>query len=78
MSERARKIIDDMVRRAVEENGPGDAEAVVCRRADEPAIFDDDLFTVCSECGVDVRYRPYMPDLPKICLDCAGLRGAMG
>lgn len=78
MSERARKAIDDAVRKSVEEGYGKDATAIVCRRADEPGSFDDDRFDVCKRCGVEVRYRPYMPVLPKICLDCAGLREAMG
>ena len=70
----AARIIDEMVKAAMEGVGTGDADAIVCMRADtEPGTFDDDLIGVCFKCGTKVRYRPYMPALPKICLDCAGL-----
>lgn len=69
----AAKIIDDAVRQMIEEAGPTDATAIVCNPKDHGGVyFDDDLFDTCKTCGVEVRYRPYMPDLPKVCIECVG------
>lgn len=67
------KIIDDMVRKHMLTVDASEAEAIVCMPADQGEAFEDDLFGECKGCGVKVRYRPYMPNLPKLCMECAGL-----
>lgn len=47
---------------------------VTVRRAGTKDYFPDDEFCACHDCGAEVRYRPYMPPLPKICLQCFGDR----
>lgn len=73
----AMKLIDEGVRRSMEAlKPPYEAEAIVCMKVDEVlGWFDDDLLGNCEHCGAEVRFRPYMPPLPKTCLDCAGMRG---
>ena len=41
MSENSRRIIDDAVRKMIEENGAGDATDIVCMEADAPGFPDD-------------------------------------
>lgn len=57
------KIVDD--ERAAQ------ADCVLCVRKSVPAMFADDLFGVCMECGEEVRFRPHAPKLPKLCSVCA-------
>lgn len=49
------------------------ADLVVCVFADaEPVFFDDDIFTVCADCGRAIRHRPHAPKKPpKVCINCA-------
>jgi hypothetical protein len=48
------------------------ADYVVCCPIGSPRYFDDDVETICSECGVGIFHRPHVPKRPrKICLDCA-------
>lgn len=49
-----------------------EAHFYVCSPASITAVFDDDLFANCCECGQRVRHRPSGPTKPKkICSDCA-------
>ena len=70
-------LLDESVRRRMEKlKPPYEAEAIICMKTSEvTGWFDDDELSLCSGCGDEVRYRPYMPALPKLCLDCAGMRG---
>lgn len=72
MDERAKKAIDDAMREVMAKADYPEATAIVCMAEDSPSHFDDDKFDDCMECGRIVRYRPYMPDLPKVCVSCAG------
>jgi hypothetical protein len=49
-----------------------EADVVVCCTADMPSYFDDNVYTTCAECGVEIYHRPYMPKKPrKVCIECA-------
>jgi hypothetical protein len=48
------------------------APFIICAPASDPALFADDNFGDCAECGQRVRFRPHVPPGPKrICLPCA-------
>jgi hypothetical protein len=48
------------------------SDIVVCVRADSEKYFDDDVYTVCAQCSVAIRHRPYAPKTPpKVCFACA-------
>lgn len=71
MDQQRRKAIDDMMREKVAKTDFTGVTAIVCMGDDGPQYFDDDKLDDCMECGRVVRYRPYMPDLPKVCAPCA-------
>jgi len=49
-----------------------EADFLVCVRASEPSVFDDDLYDFCCKCSEKVRHRPHAPIVPKrICMVCA-------
>lgn len=49
-----------------------EATLVVCMPIGGPRYFDDDVETVCSECGTGIFHRPHVPKKPrKVCIDCA-------
>lgn len=51
------------------------ADLVVCGRAIPaerlPSIFADNIYGGCADCGTEIMWRPYVPDAPKICFNCA-------
>ena len=68
-------MMDDLMRGEIERlkaaGEPTAGRLMICVTADHEG-FEDDLFTDCGECGVRLRYRPYMPDdVKRICLGCA-------
>lgn len=49
-----------------------EADAVICMPIGATRYFDDDIETVCADCGQGIFHRPHVPKKPrKICIDCA-------
>ncbi len=47
------------------------ADFVVCMPASTPAMFPDDEFARCCQCGIEVRVRPISPRRPpRLCMNC--------
>lgn len=70
MDEVLKHIIDDACKEIVMKAEKD--SFIVC--AYIPA-FDDDVWDVCSDCGVKVCHRPYVPmELVRICIACFVLR----
>lgn len=47
------------------------ADFVVCVPASTPAMFPDDEFARCCQCGIEVRVRPASPRRPpRLCMGC--------
>lgn len=50
------------------------ADFCICMPAWYESPFSDNEFGVCSKCGCEIMFRPYMPKRPpKICIECAGI-----
>jgi hypothetical protein len=78
MNAARKQMIDDAMRKAVENGAYDKGTILVCVDALGEG-FDDDEFIECAGCGNRVRFRPYMPKhLKKICIDCVGVEMKRG
>ena len=61
-----------MLEALAESERTGEPIILACMPANEASLFDDDLFTNCVGCDIQLRHRPYVPQkVTKLCLSCA-------
>lgn len=67
MNDIVKYLIDQACKRSVEEFG-AKVDFAICFHI---SAFDDDVWTVCADCGKKICHRPYLPEkLPKVCVLC--------
>jgi len=60
--------------KVVSEEEAEEAELVVCCTIGMTRYFDNDVETVCAQCGTGIFHRPHAPRKPKkVCLNCAAM-----
>lgn len=52
-----------------------EADFLVCALASSPVGFADDLFGVCCQCTVAIRFRPHASKtIAKMCVACTAMQ----
>lgn len=70
MDEIEKRLVDDAIKEIVLKDK--EVSGVICGYASE---FEDDIWTICPDCGKDICYRSYVPkEFKKICVACMVLR----
>jgi formylmethanofuran dehydrogenase subunit E len=67
-----RRFLEETGIKVVSDEEAEEVDAVVCNTADIPSYFDNNVDTVCADCGAAIYHRPHVPKKPKkICINCA-------